>query len=85
MKTVNIYTTPTCMYCKMAKEYFQKNNIAYSEFNVQTDLEKRKDMIDKSGQMGVPVITVDDEFIVGFDKKRLDALLLGDGSAPQVA
>ncbi len=85
MKTVNIYTTPTCMYCKMAKEYFQKNSIAYNEFNVQADLEKRKEMIDKSGQMGVPVITVGDEFIVGFDKKRLDTLLLGDGSAPQAA
>jgi len=83
MKTVSIYTTPTCMYCKMAKEFFQKNNITYNEYNVQTDLEKRKEMIDKSGQMGVPVITVDDEFIVGFDKKRLDTLLLGVGSAPQ--
>jgi glutaredoxin 3 len=85
MKTVNIYTTPTCMYCKMAKDFFQKNNIAYNEYNVQADLEKRKEMIDRSGQMGVPVITVDSDTIVGFDKKRLEALLLGDGSAPKAA
>jgi glutaredoxin 3 len=82
MKTVQIYTTPTCMYCKMAKDFFQKNNVQYSEYNVQTDLEKRKEMIDKSGQMGVPVIAVDNEIIVGFDKKRLEALLLGGGENP---
>ena len=76
MKNVSIYTTPTCMYCKMAKDFFQKNNIQFSEHNVATDLDKRKEMIDLSGQMGVPVIKVDDEYIVGFDKKRLEALLL---------
>jgi len=85
MKTVSIYTTPTCMYCKMAKDFFQKNNITYNEYNVQADLEKRKEMIDGSGQMGVPVIKVDNEMIVGFDKRKLEALLLGDGSAPKVA
>lgn len=75
MKEVTIYTTPTCGYCKMAKEFFTANNVAYTEYNVATDLEKRKEMIDKSGQMGVPVIYIGDEMTVGFDKPRLTSLL----------
>ncbi|MFZ2303904.1 MAG: glutaredoxin family protein [Minisyncoccia bacterium] len=75
MKEVTIYTTPTCGYCKMAKEFFTENNVNYTEYNVGTDLEKRKEMIDKSGQMGVPVIFVGDEMTVGFDKAKLSALI----------
>jgi glutaredoxin len=59
----------------MAKEFFQKNNVEYQEFNVGTDLEKRKEMIEKSGQMGVPVIMVGDDMIVGFNKSKLETLL----------
>ena len=75
MKPVSIYTTVTCGYCKMAKEYFQKNNVEYQEFDVGTDLAKRQEMIEKSGQMGVPVITVGSDMIVGFNKARLQELL----------
>lgn len=75
MKEVTIYTTPTCGYCKMAKEFFAENNVNYAEYNVGTDLEKRKEMIEKSGQMGVPVIFVGDEMTVGFDKPKLSSLL----------
>mgnify|MGYP001579679901 FL=1 len=75
MKTVTIYTTPSCGYCKMAKEFFANNNIPFTEYNVSTDLEKRKEMVEKSGQMGVPVIYVDDEMTIGFDKPRLTRLL----------
>ena len=75
MKNVTIYTTQTCGYCKMAKDYFAEQGISYAEYNVGTDLEKRKEMIEKSGQMGVPVITIDDEVVVGFDKTRLATLL----------
>ncbi|HBB44176.1 MAG TPA: NrdH-redoxin [Candidatus Yonathbacteria bacterium] len=75
MKEVTIYTTPTCGYCKMAKEFFTENNVNYTEYNVGTDLEKRKEMIDRSGQMGVPVIFVGDEMTVGFDKPKLAGLL----------
>lgn len=75
MKNVTIYTTPTCGYCKMAKEFFTANNVTYSEYNVGADLEKRKEMIEKSGQMGVPVIFVDNDMTVGFDKSRLSSLL----------
>ncbi|MDP2598579.1 MAG: glutaredoxin domain-containing protein [Candidatus Liptonbacteria bacterium] len=75
MKPVTIYTTVTCGYCKMAKEFFQKNNVQFQEFDVGKDLEKRQEMIEKSGQMGVPVITVGGDMVVGFNKPRLTELL----------
>ncbi|HRH55953.1 MAG TPA: glutaredoxin family protein [Candidatus Paceibacterota bacterium] len=74
-KTVTIYTTPTCHFCQMSKEYFKEHNISYTEHNVASDMEKRQEMIDKSGQMGVPVIFIGEEMIVGFDKKRFEELL----------
>ena len=75
MKPVSIYTTDTCSYCKLAKDFFQKNNVEFQEFNVGSDLEKRQEMIEKSGQMGVPVITVGSDIVVGFNKSRLEELL----------
>ena len=59
----------------MAKEFFATHNVPFTEYNVSTDLEKRKEMVEKSGQMGVPVIYIDDEMTVGFDKPRLTRLL----------
>ena len=59
----------------MAKDYFAENGVTYTEYNVSSDLEKRKEMIEKSGQMGVPVIYVDNDMTVGFDKPRLATLL----------
>lgn len=76
MKKVTIYSTPVCVYCKMAKDFFQKNGIAYQEYNVAVDEKAREDMFKKSHQMGVPVIDVEGEIVVGFDKKTLEALLL---------
>jgi len=75
MKKVQIYSTPTCSYCHMAKEFLKKNNVSYEDFNVATDLEKRKEMVEKSDQMGVPVIIIDSELIVGFDKAKISRLL----------
>ena len=72
---VTIYTTPTCVYCRMAKEFFKKNNVEYKELDVLQDLDARKAMVDKSQQMGVPVIDVDGTIIVGFDEPRLRELL----------
>jgi glutaredoxin-like YruB-family protein len=74
-KKVKIYSTPTCHYCNLAKQFFADNKIDYENYNVLTDLNKRKEMIDKSGQMGVPVIFVDDEMVMGFDEDRLRELL----------
>ncbi|MSR71358.1 MAG: NrdH-redoxin [Candidatus Taylorbacteria bacterium] len=75
MKNVSIYSTPTCMYCNQAKDFFKANNVTYTEYNVATDTDKRKEMVDKSGQMGVPVIIIDGEVTVGFDKEKLSATL----------
>ncbi len=74
-KTVTIYSTPTCHFCHMAKEFFKENNIAYTEHDVATDLDKRKEMIEKSGQMGVPVIIIGDELTVGFNQPKIANLL----------
>ena len=63
------------MYCKAAKEFFKEKNIEYTEYDVATDAEKRQEMIEKSGQMSVPVIFVDDEMIIGFDKEKLGKLI----------
>lgn len=74
-KKVQIYSTPSCVYCNMAKDFFKSNGVNYDEFNVATDLVKRHEMIDKSGQMGVPVIVIGDEIIVGFDESKVADLL----------
>ncbi len=75
MKKITIYSTPTCVYCKMAKDFFAKNNLAYDEKNVLSDLDARKEMFDKSHQMGVPVIVIDENVIVGFDKGTIEKAL----------
>ena len=74
-KTVTIYSIPTCHFCQMTKAYFKENNVAFTDYNVASDLAKRQEMIDKSGQMGVPVIYVNNEMTIGFDKPRLSQLL----------
>lgn len=75
MKNVAIYSTPTCSYCRAAKEFFDENKIAYTEYNVASDAQKRSEMIEKSGQMGVPVIAIGDELVIGFDQEKLSKLL----------
>ena len=72
---VTIYSTPTCHFCHAAKEFFTANSVPFTDYNVGSDLEKRKEMIEKSGQMGVPVITVGKDLIVGFDEPKLRELL----------
>jgi glutaredoxin 3 len=72
---VAIYSTPTCHFCGMTKEFFKANNVEYVEHDVASDVEKRKEMIEKSGQMGVPVITIGENVIVGYDEEELRRLL----------
>ena len=74
-KKVTIYTTPTCVYCRAAKEFFQEHNVEYEEKNVAVDAQARDSMVQKSGQMGVPVIEIENDIVIGFDKARLSALL----------
>lgn len=71
MPNVKIYSTPTCVYCKMAKEYFKKHDVSYAEYNVAEDLKARQEMFDKSHQMGVPVIDIDGEIFVGFNRAAI--------------
>lgn len=68
MKNITIYSTATCHFCKLAKEFMTTNNIPFIEYNVGTDLERRKEMVEKSGQMGVPVIDVGGKILVGFEE-----------------
>lgn len=74
-KEVTIYSTPTCHFCHAAKDFFTEHHITFTDYNVASDLTKRQEMIQKSGQMGVPVIDVGGELIVGFDEDRLRELL----------
>lgn len=75
-KKVVIYSTPTCPYCKRAKDYLSRKGIPFVDRNVAVDRDAAKEMIQKSGQMGVPVITIDNEVVVGFNRTMLDKLLL---------
>lgn len=70
-KTVKIYSTPTCVYCKMTKDFFAKNNIQYQEFNVAENEAARNEMVEKSHQLGVPVIDINGEIFVGFNRAEL--------------
>lgn len=75
MSNVIIYTTPTCVYCKMAKAFFKEHDVAYEEKDVARDAAARDEMIEKTHQKGVPVIDIDGQIIIGFDKESLSALL----------
>jgi len=75
MKNVAIFSTPTCHFCHAAKEFFKENNIEFTDYDVSSDAEKRQEMVQKSGQMGVPVIFIEDEMIVGFDEQKVKSLL----------
>ncbi len=75
MSNVIIYTTPTCVFCDKAKEFFKANKVKYKSIDVTENPAKAQEMIDKSGQMGVPVIEIDEEIVIGFDEARLKKLL----------
>ncbi len=75
MRKITIYTTPSCVYCKMTKAFFKENNIVYGEKDVTSDHKVQEEMIEKSGQLGVPVIDIDGQIVIGFDKEKLSNLL----------
>ncbi len=72
---VKIYTTPTCVYCKMAKDYFKKAGVEYVEFDVARDERAREEMVEKSHQLGVPVIDVNGQIFVGFNRIAIEKVL----------
>ena len=74
-KNVKVYSTPTCSWCIRVKQFLKDNNTAFSDYDVGSDSAKADEMVNKSGQMGVPVLDIDGEIIVGFDKEKIKAAL----------
>jgi glutaredoxin 3 len=74
-KNIIIYSTPACVYCKMAKDFLGKRGVKYTERDVAVDLKAREEMKEKSQQSGVPVIDIDGEIFVGFNRADLEAVL----------
>ncbi len=74
-KNVKIYSTPTCPYCIRAKQFLKDNNIEFEDIDVSTNPDKAKEIVDKSGQMGVPILDIDGKIITGFDKEAIQKAL----------
>ena len=74
-KKVVIYSTPTCPFCMRAKQFLKENAIAFEDIDVSGDQAAAQRMIDRSGQMGVPVLDIDGEIVVGFDKEKIKEAL----------
>jgi len=72
---VVIYSTPVCHFCEHAKAFFKENDVAYTEYDVASDADKRQEMIDLTGQMGVPVIQIGQDIVIGFDEDKVKELL----------
>jgi len=75
MPKVKVYSTPTCPYCVTLKEFLKANDIELEDIDVSQDMEAQKDMVERSGQMGVPVVDIDGEMVFGFDRERISKLL----------
>ena len=75
MANVKIYSTPTCPYCKMAKQFLTENNLQFEDIDVSSNQSAAQEMISKSGQMGVPVLDINGQIVVGFDKGKIKQLL----------
>ncbi len=74
-KKVIVYSTPTCPFCVYAKDYFKKNNVPFEDIDVTKDQAKAKEMVDKSGQMGVPVVAIGEDIVIGFQPEVFAELL----------
>lgn len=74
-KQVTIYSTPSCHFCHAAKDYFAEKGVQFTDYNVLDNMDKRQEMIDMTGQMGVPVIRIGDDVVVGFDQPMIEKLL----------
>ena len=84
-KKVTIYSTPTCHFCNMAKDYFNANGVKYESYDVSSDSGKRAEMMEVSGQLGVPVIVIENDVIIGFNKPKLAELLNIGGESKMAA
>jgi glutaredoxin 3 len=84
MLKIKIYSTPFCGYCKMAKDFFDRNGFSYEEVDVSIDEEAAKNMVTRTNQMGVPVIEIGDDIIVGFNKPQIEEILAKAGKKTEV-
>ncbi|MDD3399539.1 MAG: glutaredoxin domain-containing protein [Candidatus Paceibacterota bacterium] len=75
MPKVRVFSTPACPYCVTLKEFLKENNIEFEDINVAEDAKAREEMINKTNQMGVPVVDIDGEIVIGFDKGKISSLL----------
>ncbi len=75
MQQVTIYSTPTCHFCHLAKDFFKENNVPFVDYDVMADPQKLQEMRQTSGQMGVPVIVIGNNVVVGFDRERIADIL----------
>lgn len=75
MANVKIYSTPTCPWCKKSREFLKQNNIKFEDLNVAENEQARNEMVEKSGQMGVPVLDIDGAIIVGYDVEKIKEAL----------
>ena len=74
-KKIEIYSTPTCHFCHLAKDWLNEKKISFVDYDISQDSEKRAEMIDITGQLGVPVIKIADDIIIGFDQDKMKELL----------
>ena len=75
MKKVKVFSTPTCPYCHMAKSYLTEKKVAFEDIDVSRDQAQAMQMVQKSGEMGVPQLWIDDQVVIGFNKPAIDQLL----------
>jgi glutaredoxin-like YruB-family protein len=73
--TVTVYTTPTCSWCQAVKQHLSAHSVLFEEVDVAADMQRAREMVEKSGQYGVPVVDIDGEIVVGFDRGRINTLL----------
>lgn len=72
---IKVYSTPTCPYCVTLKGWLKSKNIEFEDIDVAEDEKAREDIIERSGQMGVPVVDIDGEIVIGFDRDKIEKLL----------
>lgn len=73
--TIKIYSTPSCTYCKMAKEFLTSHNVPFEDIDVSVDAAQRDEMVNKSGQLGVPVFDIDGQIMVGYNQQLLSKVV----------
>ncbi|MEI6352528.1 MAG: glutaredoxin family protein [Candidatus Nomurabacteria bacterium] len=74
-KKIEIFSTPVCHFCSLAKDWLKEKGVEYTEYNVAADIEKRKEMVEMTGQLGVPVIKIGEDVLIGFNPNKMAEIL----------